>query len=98
MRTRSQLVTAAVTCCVLTAGCGGTTIDPRRAERSIAADYEAQVDGAEVTSVRCPDAIDPEPGTEVRCTMTLADRSSGALAVRVLDDEGRLRWDVEAAD
>ncbi|MFY0406031.1 DUF4333 domain-containing protein [Solicola sp. PLA-1-18] len=98
MTTRRTTVLAGVLALLVLAGCGGTTIDARKAERAIAADYESQVDGAQVTSVRCPDEIDPEPGTRFGCTMRLADGSTGRIGVRVVDDAGNLRWDVEPAD
>lgn len=77
----------------LAASCGPTQIDPAKAEREIARDFERQVEGASVTSVTCPDRIGNEPGTKAVCTMSLSDGRSGKIEVRVRGD-GNLRWDV----
>jgi len=75
----------------------GTAIDPAKAERELAEAYESQVEGARVASVDCPAAIDDTIGTRAACTMRLEDGTVGTIDLRVLDDEGHLRWDVNRA-
>ncbi len=95
------LTLAAVVATIAVAGCGDAEIDldsggidSAKAEEEIAAGYEEQVPNQDVESVVCPDEIDPEVGTEATCELTLTNGNTGEIVVKVLDEEGNIRWDV----
>lgn len=87
---------AAVTALAL-AGCESAAIDSQKAEQEIATGYEKQVKGAKVTSVDCPDEIDGSSGTTAVCRLTLDNGAAGDVDIKVIGDDGRIRWDVASA-
>jgi hypothetical protein len=91
---RVACAAAAAALALALAACGEVEIDPQKAEQKIASGYEEQVPGQTVESVDCPDEIDNEVGTTAVCEMTLTNGSRGEIDVRVLDEDGNIRWDV----
>lgn len=94
METRLLLVP--VLSAALLAGCsiGTTTIDSDKAEKEITKGFEQQVPGSEVKSLSCPDDVEAEKGQTAKCDITLADGKKGTINVRVLNDDGDIRWNV----
>jgi len=73
------------------AGCS-TTLNVENAEKEIASGYVEEVPSADVRSVQCADDIPAEVGAKARCTLTLARDVRLDVAVRVIGDDGKIRW------
>ncbi len=95
---RNRLLLLPALSAALLAGCsvGTTTIDPDKAEKEITKGFEQQVPGSEVKSLKCPDDIEAKKGETAKCDITLADGKKGTINVRVLNDDGDIRWNVGA--
>ena len=93
---RRRLLLLPALAAALLAGCsiGTTTIDSDKAEKKITEGFEQQVPGSEVKSLSCPDDVEAEKGQTATCDITLADGKKGTINVRVLNDDGDIRWDV----
>jgi predicted phage tail protein len=71
------------------AGCS-TSIDEKKAEKTITSSVEDQV-GADVKSVDCPSGLKAKKGGTFQCTVTGADGSTGKANVVMTDDKGNVR-------
>jgi len=93
MRTRLLLTPALAA--ALFAGCSvGSNIDSDKAEEEITKGFEQQVPGSEVKTLDCPDDVDAEKDQKATCDITLADGKKGTVNVRVLNEDGDIRWSV----
>lgn len=88
---------ALVALCVVAAGCRSVQLDRESVEAGLAQSLSESLDGAEVTSVRCPSAgeVEVAEGGSFDCTVTV-DRTKVGLTLRVVDASGRL--DYESSD
>ena len=91
---RSIAIAAVLVAGLGLSACGTTTIDSDKAETEISKGYEQQVPGSSVDEVDCPDTIEAEAGVTATCKLTLADGNAGDINLRVLDEDGNIRWDV----
>ncbi len=92
---RNRLLLSILVPEALLGGCSfGKTIDEDKAQTEITKGFEQQVPGAEVKSLKCPDDIKAEKGETGTCDITLADGKKGTINVRVLSDDGDIRWNV----
>ena len=92
---RTRLLLLLLVPAALLGGCSfGKTIDEDKAQEEITKGFEQQVPGSEVKSLKCPDDIKAEKGQTGTCDITLADGKKGTINVRVLSDDGDIRWNV----
>ena len=92
---RTRLLLTPVLAAALFAGCSvGSTIDSDKAEEEITKGFEQQVPGSEVKALSCPDDVDAKKGQKATCDIALADGRKGTINVRVLNDDGDIRWNV----
>lgn len=91
---RTAGIAAVVVMGVGAAGCRTAQLDRESVEERLATSLTESLDGAEVTSVRCPTASDVEVSKDESfdCTVTVEGASVG-LKLRLLDDSGRLDYD-----
>jgi hypothetical protein len=68
-------------------GCGGSTIDVKKAEQATKA-YVAKATGATVSSVSCPSGIPLKKGGAFSCVATEADGTTGAVVATQTDSKG----------
>ena len=45
-------------------------------------------------SLSCPDDVDAKKDEKATCDITLADGKKGTINVRVLNEDGDIRWNV----
>ena len=93
---RNRLIVLSALSAVAVGGCsiGSTSIDSDKAEKEITKGFEQQVPGKKVKTLSCPDDVDAEKGTKTTCDIVLASGEKGTINVRVLNDDGDIRWDV----
>lgn len=77
-------------------GCslGTTTIDSDKAEKEISKGFEQQVPAKKVKSVSCTDDVEAKKDVKTTCDIALQSGEKGTINVRVLNDDGDIRWDV----
>jgi hypothetical protein len=94
MRNRLLLLPALSAALLVGCSVGTTTIDSDKAEKEITKGFEQQVPGSEVKSLSCPDDVEAKKGETAECDITLADGKKGTINVRVLNEDGDIRWNV----
>lgn len=77
-------------------GCsvGTTTIDSDKAEKEITKGFEQQVPDSEVDDLSCPDDVEAKKDVRAECDIELSDGRKGTIKVRVLNEDGDIRWNV----
>jgi len=92
---RNRILLLPVLAATALGGCSfGSTIDSDKAEKEITKGFEQQVPGSEVKSLSCPDDVEAKKGETAKCVITLGDGKKGTINVRVLNDDGDIRWNV----
>ena len=85
---------AALTACVVLAACGGdSNLDTAGLESQMKRTLSDRT-GIPITSVNCPDEVEPERGATFGCTATTERGERVVLRVTQEDDEGAVRWRV----
>lgn len=93
---RNRLLLTPVVVALVFAGCsvGSTTIDSDKAEKEISKGFEQQVPGKNVKSISCPDDVEAKKDTKTTCDIALASGEKGTINLRVLNEDGDIRWNV----
>jgi broad-specificity NMP kinase len=67
-------------------GCGKTTIDSKKLEKLLAANFT----GGTVKSVSCPSGVEAKRGYTFTCSVTLDDGRQGKQGIRIANDKGHV--------
>jgi hypothetical protein len=78
------------------AGCsvGSSNIDSDKAEKEITKGFEQQVPGKKVKTLDCPDDVEAKKDVKTTCDIVLASGEKGTINLRVLNEDGDIRWNV----
>ena len=92
---RNRILLLPVLAATAVAGCSfGTTIDSDKAEKEITKGFEQQVPGSKVKTLSCPDDVDAKKDEKATCDIALSDGRKGTINLRVLNEDGDIRWNV----
>jgi hypothetical protein len=93
---RNPLLLTPVVVALVFAGCsvGSSNIDTDKAEKEITKGFEQQVPGKKVKTLECPDEVEAKKGVKTTCDIALASGEKGTINLRVLNDDGDIRWNV----
>lgn len=81
-------------CIALLAGCGGgDEIDADKTEEEIAAGVE-KATATEDVKIDCPDDVERKTGDVFECDLTAAGGVKAKVKVTQVDDDGKIRWEV----
>ncbi len=92
---RNRLLLLPALAALVVGGCSvGKTIDANKAEKEISKGLEKQVPGKKVKSISCPDNVDAKKDVTASCDIALESGEKGKINMRVLNEDGDIRWSV----
>ncbi len=93
---RTSLLSLPLVTALVLGGCsiGTTNIDSGKAEKEISKGFEQQVPGKKVKSLSCPGDVEAKKGVTARCDIVLRSGEKGTIDLRVMNEDGDIRWNV----